>query len=321
MIDGRGHVRITDFGLAALADDVEATTCGRARRPTWRPSSCAGREVHGAQRHLRARPRALRAVHRPARVRRPHARRSCRDSTKSSRRRPCRPWSRPRPGRRARHPALPGAGPAPRPRSAIAVAARAARRRSAGGGAGRRRDAVAGDGRRGGRDRRAVGPPTANPRAESYGRSVWPRRTSSSRARSSSTAGGFSNGTRAISVRGQPSTAARTTPAHTPPASSTTLRGRTLVRPPRPPSPATASRPPRARRPAGRRPAARPRPASAERGRRADPSRGSAGSRARRPDRRRATTVEGAAAAPPRAARAAPRACAPSNARRPVNSS
>ena len=51
-----------------------ATTCARARRPTWRPSSSPAREVTRAQRRLRARPRALRAVHRPAR--RSRARRS-----------------------------------------------------------------------------------------------------------------------------------------------------------------------------------------------------------------------------------------------------
>ena len=39
MLDGRGQVRITDFGLAALADDDGRASATRARRPTWRPSS------------------------------------------------------------------------------------------------------------------------------------------------------------------------------------------------------------------------------------------------------------------------------------------
>ena len=39
MIDGRGQVRITDFGLAALARrDPARAICAAARRPTWRPS-------------------------------------------------------------------------------------------------------------------------------------------------------------------------------------------------------------------------------------------------------------------------------------------
>ena len=38
MIDGRGQVRITDFGLAALAAEIPLAICAAARRPTCRRS-------------------------------------------------------------------------------------------------------------------------------------------------------------------------------------------------------------------------------------------------------------------------------------------
>ena len=50
------------------ADTVTGDEVRSGSPPTWRPSSCCGLEGHGAQRRLLAGPRALRAVHGPARV-------------------------------------------------------------------------------------------------------------------------------------------------------------------------------------------------------------------------------------------------------------
>ena len=111
------------------------------------PEQLAGARGHRAQRHLRARPGALRALHRPARLRGEERRRA---AAQARRRDPAAvaARARARSGDRARDPALPRA----RPGRAAGVGAGggggAARRRSAGGGAGGGRDAVAGDGGR-----------------------------------------------------------------------------------------------------------------------------------------------------------------------------
>ena len=65
MIDGDGNVRIADFGLAVAAGD---TTASRAGNAAIHGARTAGRRpALGQDRHLRARPRPLRALHRHAR--------------------------------------------------------------------------------------------------------------------------------------------------------------------------------------------------------------------------------------------------------------
>ena len=48
MIDGRGQVLIMDFGLAGLADQIEAAKSAAARPPTWPPSSSPERKSRSA---------------------------------------------------------------------------------------------------------------------------------------------------------------------------------------------------------------------------------------------------------------------------------
>ena len=45
MLDGRGQVVITDFGLAGVADDIRGNESAAALQPTCRPSNLAGKEV------------------------------------------------------------------------------------------------------------------------------------------------------------------------------------------------------------------------------------------------------------------------------------
>ena len=85
---GGASVRITDFGLPASWTATAPTTCARARPAYMSPEQLARARGHRAQRRVRARPRPLRAVHRQARVRRAHARASCRASARSCRRSP-----------------------------------------------------------------------------------------------------------------------------------------------------------------------------------------------------------------------------------------
>ena len=48
MLDGQGKVRLTDFGLAGLAEALAATTCAPGPRPTCHPSSCRGARSRSA---------------------------------------------------------------------------------------------------------------------------------------------------------------------------------------------------------------------------------------------------------------------------------
>ena len=59
MIDGRGKVRITDFGLAGVAGSLEAEGPGAGTPAYMAPEQLAGQRRLGAERHLRAGPDAL----------------------------------------------------------------------------------------------------------------------------------------------------------------------------------------------------------------------------------------------------------------------
>ena len=106
MLDADGRVRITDFGLAGLAGSF---TDIRSGTPGLHGARAARRQGGlGAQRHLLARPGAVRDLHRQARLRRHDDRRAAAPARRG------RPSLRRIDGaarrrRRARHPALPRA--------------------------------------------------------------------------------------------------------------------------------------------------------------------------------------------------------------------
>ena len=159
MLDGAGKVRVMDFSLAAVGrvDDVRAGT------PAYMaPEQLQGREVTVQERHLRARPRAVRAVHRAAAcsTRRRSPIWSAARIRRRSRRRP-QVVDSARSGDRARDSALPRTRSARTADVGARGLGRAARRRSAGRGARGGRDAVAGDGRGG---RRRSGGALAGPK-------------------------------------------------------------------------------------------------------------------------------------------------------------
>ena len=88
MIDGRGRAKITDFGLAGATAGISGREA-RAGTPQYMaPEQVDGRRADGAHGHLCARPRALRAVHRQARVRDQGPRRSATACTRRRRRAP-----------------------------------------------------------------------------------------------------------------------------------------------------------------------------------------------------------------------------------------
>ena len=105
MLDGQGNVRITDFGLAGLAESL-ASEDVRSRHARLHVARAApGPRGHRPQRHLRPGPRALRAVHRPPRVRGQVARRVRAQAPGRAADRAVGPRRRPRPRGRARDPA------------------------------------------------------------------------------------------------------------------------------------------------------------------------------------------------------------------------
>ena len=65
MIDERGDVRITDFGLAGLAEEFGGGAALEGTPAYMSPEQLDGRRADVTQRHLLARPRPLRAVHGP----------------------------------------------------------------------------------------------------------------------------------------------------------------------------------------------------------------------------------------------------------------
>ena len=99
MLDGQGKVRLTDFGLAGLAEALSGDDVRSGTPVLHVARAAAGARGHRPQRHLRARPPDLRALHRAPRLRGQGARRARRASTatsgRSSRRRSS-PTSTPR---------------------------------------------------------------------------------------------------------------------------------------------------------------------------------------------------------------------------------
>ena len=120
MLDGAGKVRITDFGLAG----VVGRSAPRRHARLHGAGAARRRRGHGPQRHLLARPRALRDLHRPARARRqePRGADSQARAVRASRRRP---RSSRRSIRRSKLAIMRCLKPQPeeRPASALAVAA------------------------------------------------------------------------------------------------------------------------------------------------------------------------------------------------------
>ena len=112
MIDGRGRARITDFGLAVGVDDDKGGREVAGHAGLHGARAARGQGLVRAERHLRARPRALRAVHRAQGASRPRRSPSWRRKhARSSATSPVDGDAGHRPGRRARHPALPREGP------------------------------------------------------------------------------------------------------------------------------------------------------------------------------------------------------------------
>ena len=66
MMNKRGEVVIMDFGLAAIADQLTGAEVRNGTPAYMAPEQLRGAGVTATQRHLRARPGALRAVHRQA---------------------------------------------------------------------------------------------------------------------------------------------------------------------------------------------------------------------------------------------------------------
>ena len=69
MLDSRGQVLLTDFGLAGLADQISGAEVRNGTPQYMAPEQLAGKEVTAAQRYLFARPGVLRDLYRQAPVR------------------------------------------------------------------------------------------------------------------------------------------------------------------------------------------------------------------------------------------------------------
>ena len=148
MLDGRGQVLLTDFGLAGLAGEIEGAEIRNGTPAYMAPEQLAGEEVT-----VRSDIYSLGLVlyeiftgKLPFESR--HARRSHAGAARDCAAEPVDRGARPRPDGRARDPALP-------PGEAVAASGigaggggGTARRRSAGGGASGGRNALARDGRR-----------------------------------------------------------------------------------------------------------------------------------------------------------------------------
>jgi serine/threonine protein kinase len=109
MIDGRGRVRLADFGLAG---DVGAETPGLAGNARLHGAGAVRRAAGvGSIRHLRARARAVRDVHRQGGLQRLDGERSGAPASGNDADQPHADRRRDRPGGRPRDPAVPGQGP------------------------------------------------------------------------------------------------------------------------------------------------------------------------------------------------------------------
>ncbi len=69
MMNKRGEVVIMDFGLAAIADQLSGAEVRNGTPAYMAPEQLQGRRSHRQERYLRARPGALRTVHRQAALR------------------------------------------------------------------------------------------------------------------------------------------------------------------------------------------------------------------------------------------------------------
>jgi hypothetical protein len=100
MIDGRGHVFITDFGLAGLAGQVEGARSAGAPRRTWRPNNWQAGKFRFAAISTRWAWCSTRCSRARVALKIPSARRAAPPSAVRTRRGHRTPWGRPS-GRRS----------------------------------------------------------------------------------------------------------------------------------------------------------------------------------------------------------------------------
>ena len=153
MIDGRGQVRIMDFGLAAVAGSAAGEGVRVGTPAYMAPEQIAGQAAIGTERHLRARAGALRGFLGQAAVRGLHSGGGSLEA-EAGRAEHQRERARPGPGGGSRHRALPRSGAAEAAQIGAGGGRGAAGWRSIGGGARSWRDALARNGGGGGRQRR-----------------------------------------------------------------------------------------------------------------------------------------------------------------------